>query len=553
MSDPLPGQISEPQTLYTILERANQIASTTELDELLERMLDLIIEVCGATAGTLYLVDRPASQLVFKVVKGDASSQNLLGMRIGLEQGIAGACLRERQPILVDNVAHDPRWHRNLGELSQVKLGNAFALPLFSRREPIGVVQVFNFDRAPVELIQLLANRMASEIEKAILLDASQKRSDRLKALIAIIGQIGSTLDRDQILGMILNYARELLGAEASSLFLKDEDTGDLVLYLASNIKAFGLEEVRVPPGKGIIGHVVATGQTVLVADAPHDARHYPQVDQLSGFSTRSILAVPLHTRSVTLGVGYGATSERIIGGLEAINKIEGAFSEEDAQLLRTLANQAATVLQIAELYADANKLFDDVIEALTASIDAKDPYTQGHSRRVRDFSVAISQELGLPQETIRHIWVGSLLHDVGKIGVPDAVLSKPERLTHEEFEQMKEHPVIGKRILAQIRALRSELAAIAEHHERLDGSGYPDRLSAAEISLTGRIVAVADVFDALTSDRPYRAAMPVEQVFEYLRQISGAHLDPVCVEALVRAYRKGNIKTQKEAEAQPG
>jgi putative nucleotidyltransferase with HDIG domain len=211
------------------------------------------------------------------------------------------------------------------------------------------------------------------------------------------------------------------------------------------------------------------------------------------------------------------------------------------------LAEQAATVLHIARLYADANELFLDTIKALVATIDAKDPYTEGHSQRVSDFSAAMARELEMPTETIHHITIGGLLHDVGKIGVPDAILSKPARLTDDEYEQMKEHPSIGANIMGQVRMLNEEIPALEQHHERLDGNGYPNGLRDVDISLFGRIVAVADVFDAMTSDRPYRDAISVEDSLEYLKKESGSQVDGICVEALIQAYQKGRIKTQKE------
>ena len=264
---------------------------------------------------------------------------------------------------------------------------------------------------------------------------------------------------------------------------------------------------------------------------------------------TRSVLAVPLRAPTVVLGQERGTTEERIIGGLETINKREGTFNENDVQLLRTLADQAATVLHIANLYADANELFWDTSKALVAAIDAKDPYTEGHSQRVSDFSVAIARELDLSTEMIHHIRIGSLLHDVGKIGVPDAILMKPGRLTSEEFNTIKKHPSIGANIMGNVRMLHTELHALAEHHERLDGAGYPNTLSGNEISLIGRIVAVADAFDAMTSDRPYRQALDVKNVLDKLYAETGSHYDERCVNALVQAYRKGRIRTQKERE----
>jgi putative nucleotidyltransferase with HDIG domain len=535
----------EASLLYHILARANELASNTELDDLLDQMLDLIINVCGGNAGTLYLLDTSCDELEIKVVKGPGSDQSLVGRRIKSDLGIAGATMQEARPIKIEDLASDPRWQRLSN--NRIELRNVVSVPLMLRAKPIGVVQVFNFANTPLPIIQLLCTRMASEIEKAVLLEASQKRGERLEALVNIIGIIGSTLDKDQVLRLIVGYAKELLQAEHASLFLIDDKANDIVLHISTNPDTNN--SVRVPRGKGIIGYVVDSGETVLVSDAARDNRHYRAADHSTGITTSSLVAVPLVTRTVQLGQELGVAQTRIIGGLEAINKIGGVFNEEDASLLRTLANQAATVLQIAKLYGDANELFLDTIQALVASIDAKDPYTNGHSQRVSDFSTAIGRQMNLPLEKLHELKVGALLHDIGKIGIPDLILTKPGRLTDEEKNKMNEHPVIGANIMRNVRMLENELPALAEHHEHLDGTGYPNRLAGNNISLFGRIVAVADVFDALTSDRPYRAALSVEEVFGILQHDIGSHFDGACVEALIQAYVAGEVKTQKDRE----
>ena len=508
--------------LIPLLDRANRIAAISDLDRLLDQTLALLMEVCGADAGALYLLDETAQVLICKA--GDSGE---FGPRVVIDGSLAGEVLRQSRPVRRDN-------------LSSVRFQNLISLPLLRRGEPLGVVHLFDFTQPAFDLAQLLAERMASEIDRSIQFEASQQRNRRLEALIAILGQIGSSLDRDQILRVIINSAREFLGAEASSLFLVDQALGDLVLVITSNVNdRISVEQMRVPAGKGIIGHVVQTGETVLVPDVAIDARHYARMDRDSGFVTRSLLAIPLRSRTVDLGGERGMTHERIIGGLEAVNKLQGTFSDDDAQLLRILANQAATVLDIAGLYADTNELFLDVVKSLTAAIDAKDPYTEGHSERVSQFSVEIAKELGLLPDAIYRIRIGSLLHDIGKIGVPDAILTKPGKLTVAEYDLMKQHPTIGAKIMSHVRMLRTELPMMAEHQERLDGSGYPQGLKKGQISLTSRIVAVADVFDAMTSNRTYHKALPVDEALDYLHSGVDTLFDRDCVDALTRAYRR--------------
>ena len=534
----------ETPYLYEILARANQIASSTELDELLDQMLDLIIEVCGGNAGTLYLLDAERGELEFKVIRGPNSDQSLIGKRLKIDLGIVGATMKQSQPLVIEDLPNDPRWQKVAG--SSEGLLNVISTPLLLRGEAIGVVQAFNYSREPLQIIQMLGARMASEIEKAVLLEASQKRTARLEALIDIIGIIGSNLDRDQVLQLIVRYARDLLQAEHASLFLVDEETDEIVLHISSSEEQ--VPELRIPRGRGIIGHAIESGDIIFVTDVHEDARHVTAAEPITGVTTTSLIAVPLATRTVQLGQELGSSQTKIIGGIEAINRRDGTiFTSEDAELLQTLATQAATVFQIAKLYGDANELFLDTIQAMVASVDAKDPYTHGHSQRVSEFSVAVGRHMGLPTEQLHRLRIGALLHDIGKIGVPDTILSKPGRLTEAEVDKMKMHPAIGAGIMKNVRLLHDELPALAEHHEHMDGSGYPHGLIGDQITLFGRIVAVSDVFDALTSDRPYRRALDVEEVLNHMQRDSGTHFDGSCVQALIKAYMDGDIKIQKD------
>jgi putative two-component system response regulator len=191
----------------------------------------------------------------------------------------------------------------------------------------------------------------------------------------------------------------------------------------------------------------------------------------------------------------------------------------------------------------------ESILVALGNAIDAKDAYTEGHAERVAHYSVAIGKKLGLPYERLRQLRLGGVLHDIGKIGVPEAILNKPGPLTAEEFDVMKKHPEIGERICAPLRSLRGMLPIIRSHHERPNGSGYPDRLSGEEIPLEARIVCLADVYDALATTRSYKRAFTRERCIEVLRQDTGKGLfDPQVVEAFV-AYlteREESVRTRR-------
>jgi len=549
----IPPRAGSPQRLLPepwggLLERANHIARCTDLKLLYRETLAFLLELTGAEAGAMYQYQPDVQEALCHTVQN--ASLRAVGECYPLEFGLLAAQPRHPHIAWYPDVRAEKDWPRTPGARLYPETRALLVVPFTLEDVLVSVAELYNPQRQPREELGFICARLASELHKAAGIFSRWRDNARLQALIAVIGELSSTLDQDRLLRLLIGYAAELLNAEASSLFLLEKESRELVLHLASNWKQVPVEKIRIPADKGIIGHVVNTGEIVITNDTQSDTRHYQQVDRSSGFLTQSILAVPLRVQSIILGEDRGQRAEHIIGGLEAINKRQGRFTQQDANLLSLLANQAATILEVAHLYSDAHELFLGVIQSMVAAIDAKDPYTEGHSRRVSDFSVAIAQELNLSADFVHRVRIGSLLHDVGKIGVPDNILSKPGRLTDEEFRRMKEHPEIGARIMAQVRMLRDELPAIAEHHERLDGTGYPRGLRGEEISLLGRIVAAADVFDALTSDRPYRQALSAEEALAYLHKNSGTHFDPQCVEALTRAYLKEVIRTQKERAA---
>ncbi|NTV62608.1 MAG: GAF domain-containing protein [Oscillochloris sp.] len=547
------------QHYIEVIQRANQIAASTELDALLDKMLGLIISVTEAEAGTMYLYDAVAHELEFKVVYGSAASERLVGMRISADRGVAGIALRSAQPLFIDDVANDSRWDRATGELTGTRVRTMYCMPLILRGQPVGVVQVFNLapetcdEPEELALIELLCSRLVTEVEKARLLAEAEQRTRRHQALVEIISNLTTNLDGETLLNRIMTHACDLLGVEATSIWLRDEQSGDLVLHLATGEKREHMIASRVPAGQGIIGHVVSKGETVVSNDVNADQRFYRTIDEQSGFHTRAILCVPMRAAKIMLGGERGEVAEQVIGGAQALNPFGNRpFSPDDVSLFESLASQAATVIRLSRLYAETEKLSTRIIDAITGAIDLKDPYTHGHSQRVSEFSVAIAEELGLPHNEIYRIRISSKLHDVGKIRVPDSILNKPDRLSEDEFSEMRQHPTYGLEFLEQNGLLELDLLrdcwqALSQHHERLDGRGYPNGLTGDQITLIGRIVAVADVFDAITSHRPYRPAMPIEKALGILRSAAGSELDPACVEALVRARANGRILTQDE------
>jgi HD-GYP domain-containing protein (c-di-GMP phosphodiesterase class II) len=217
--------------------------------------------------------------------------------------------------------------------------------------------------------------------------------------------------------------------------------------------------------------------------------------------------------------------------------------SEEDLNLARQMADQVAVALSNSNLIQELNRLNWGTLKALARTVDAKSSWTAGHSERVADIALKIGKSLGLQPKELINLQRAAFLHDIGKIGVPVAVLDKPGKLSHEEFSIIKAHPRMGGRILEPIKAYDEIIPMVVEHHERFDGKGYPDGLNGTSISLGARILAVADVFDALKSDRPYRHGMPFEQVIEIIKQEAGQQFDPDIVNAFLTVVEWKGVK----------
>jgi len=223
----------------------------------------------------------------------------------------------------------------------------------------------------------------------------------------------------------------------------------------------------------------------------------------------------------------------RTVGAIVAGDKMadDAAVSSVDMKLLDAASDYLLVLIENASLYDEQRAMFLGTLEALTAAIDAKDPYTRGHSQRVAHLSMRLAMALGFNEDIVERVRIGGLVHDIGKIGVPEAVLCKPGKLSKMEFEQIKTHPGIGQRILKDIPQMSDVLPAVLHHHERWDGDGYPDRLQGEQIPLFARIVALADAFDAMRSSRTYRSAMSRQQVLEEIRRCAGSHFDPKLAE----------------------
>lgn len=360
-----------------------------------------------------------------------------------------------------------------------------------------------------------------------------QQRAAQLQNLVEISRALTASLEVDVVLHSIVEKAVELLHCQTGSLLLVDEDTKELVFKVALPPAGAQLIDTRLPFGVGIVGAVARDGKPLIVNDAQADSRHYSAIDASTALITQSLLCVPLISK------------ERVIGVVEVLNKMDGTlFDEEDGESLAAFATQGAIALENARLYSDLKRTFAETVRLMTNAIEARDPYTAGHTERVTRLALGIARELGWPRERLEILEIGALVHDIGKIGVSDSILRKPARLTKEEYAKMKTHPLVGAAMLEGVSMLRPIQPYILYHQERYDGTGYPFGLKGKEIPEEGRLLAVVDTFDAMTSNRPYRKGLSEKAAIAEIVRHRGSQFDPDIVDALLRVLQRDGSDT---------
>ena len=359
---------------------------------------------------------------------------------------------------------------------------------------------------------------------------ADERRVQRdLAALYKIGNEIHAQMSLRRLLAVVMDVVFEVIAAERGFLLLADKTTGDVRPQVVRARPGSGADG-ELPVSRPLVQECMEQGVAILCPDLMAEER-YSDGDALLLDHIRSVLCAPLSVGDRVAGAIYLDTASDV-----------ASFTEHDLDLLTAIGRQAGVALHRAQLIEELERLFVGMVEALVATVEAKDIYTYGHSARVSKLSRQMAERMGFSEEQQEEIKVAGLLHDIGKIGIPEAILSKPGRLTDEEWEYIRSHPQIGESIIAQMGSER--LAAIRlmvrHHHERLDGSGYPDGLSGDAIPLGARLLAVADAYDAMTSNRPYRTPFSSQAAIEELRSNAGTQFNADAVNALidVRAER---------------
>lgn len=339
----------------------------------------------------------------------------------------------------------------------------------------------------------------------------------QLNILLEFGKVINKTKTLNSVLETMANFARDILNAERCSIFVYDKKSDELYSKIAH-----GTEPIRVTARKGVAGYAALSKETQIVVDAYNDYRFNAEVDKATGYLTKTILAVPLLDNH-----------ENTIGVFQVLNKKDTIFTNVDAELLLLISNYAASAIENAILYDKIRATQSKIIHKLASAAEFKDQETSKHTKRVGLYSALLGSKYGLNEEEVRKLELTAPMHDTGKIGIPDRIMLKPDKLDANEFSIMQSHSTIGYHLLfdEEDEYLKTAALISLEHHEKYNGQGYPYGKKAEEISIYGRIVAIVDVFDALVSQRPYKNAWSVEEALALLQSEKGKHFDPILID----------------------
>lgn len=343
-----------------------------------------------------------------------------------------------------------------------------------------------------------------------------------LKIIFDYAGRITIENNLDRLLLLMADMGRDMTVADRCTLWLYDEQMDELWAKVAH-----GMKEVRVPAESGLAGYVYQTSEPLVIEDAYQDQRFHADVDHTTGYRTKSVMVIPLKNKqNQTLGV------------YQVINKLtrEGLFTPQDVRNLSLAASYTAQALEAVLMNTEMEEAQKEIIFKMGEIGEVRSKETGAHVKRVAEYAKLLAIKSGFSEEEADLIKVASPMHDIGKVAIPDAILNKPGKLSEEEFLAVQEHANIGYHLLENSKRSILKAAAIIakEHHEHWNGKGYPEGLSGKNIHIYGRIVAVADVFDALATDRPYKKAWEMKRILTHFKMERGKQFDPTLVDVFL-------------------
>jgi GAF domain-containing protein len=513
------------------------VRTARDADAMLPILFSEVLNIMGTDTGSVWLYDEGSGMLVQKIAAG--WNQNVPVTRLRPGEGIAGHVFRSGDSYQIPDFVSDP--HGLPENRKTFEPGwNGIALPIRTSNEPIGamLVAVPNSRRVEAHQVQLLtviAEIAGNAIHRINLYARSEEQVRRLIALRDVDMAIAGSFDLKVTLNILLDHIVSQLRVDAAAIQAFNPDMQILSPLANLGFRRQANAQATLRISEGPASKILIDRHDVHIYDADR-ASGFRRQEQLAGEGFVSYYATPLVSKGQTKGV------------LETFFRRPFNPDPYWLEFLHAMSGQAAIAIDNAQLFENLQRsnqelslAYDTTLEGWGKALELRDKETQGHTQRVTDLTVRLARRLGLHESELTHIRRGVLLHDIGKMGVPDQILKKAGPLTEAEWDEMRRHPKYAYDLLYPIAYLRPALDIPYYHHERWDGSGYPRGLQGEDIPLAARIFAVVDVWDALLYDRPYRAAWPREDVIEYIRARAGSRFDPAVVTEFLRMIGEGD------------
>ncbi len=518
----LEQELKTETLLNKLFEGVRSCKGSTEITNILMKLAKSIYSFQSCS---VYLLDDRINQ--FRLTASMEFSEDYKKLlQAQIEEGVIDWAIKSRKATIVENMFSQ--------NTAQEAIHSLIICPLVTERCAIGTFVILSekgvkdIDKTELELLSTLSDYVSIYIENLKLEEQKERKKKQIALLFETSKNINSVLELNTLLKTIMNETSRELGAQMGYLLLCEDN--NLVLKASHTNIPYKKFQKKLAIGNGISGWVAQKGKPLLIMDYAHDPR-FKNGKEFEGLRITSVISVPIISKGELIGV------------ITLCNKKNDfPFTKEDLDITSNLAAQAGIGITNAKLFEELQMGYFDTISTLAAAIEAKDPYTRGHSQRVTTYCLAIANELGLSEEQKKIIQYSAVLHDIGKIGISEGIIGKPSPLTDKEYQTIKRHPEIGDEIVAPIKFLAEGRAIIKHHHERYDGKGYPDGLVGEENPLIARIAAVADSYDAMATTRPYDKAWTKEKAVARLVEVSNSQLDPHIVEVFVRLLKENKV-----------